>query len=262
MARASVAWVLGLLACARPVETGVPGVAAAAVEPGASEVAAAAVEPAGVDPSLLTRATLSPGDVEEKCHAPLYRARCLQARQHPEVRLLWSLTLGEYYRDERGNDVRFGEAELRERLEQVVEFARADGVRDSYPDSRLTSVTLLGPYTAVRRAMALPQVDSVTPSCAEDDREFCACERLRVDQCEAHAFCQGVYGWPRCREPRVLAGCTRAETCRDSITHAYDPRGVKWEFPDSCVPDQPGWRSLGSVIDMTTGEPRCERLRD
>jgi len=244
------------LACARPVELGSP---AAAPEPG-PPAAGAPPEPVGVDPSLLTTSELAPGDVEVKCHAPHYLARCLQARAHPEVRFSWFLTLDEYATDERGDQVRYGEAALREHKRQVIDRLRADGAVEIDENWGPESIWVVAPHPAVRGAMGLPQVRMVTPSCADDDHEFCACERLRVDQCQAHAFCQDLRGRVRCRDPLQLAGCTRAEACNDSVTHAIDPRGVKWEFHNSCVPDQPGWRSLGSAIDMTTGEPRCERL--
>ena len=249
---------LGLCAavtCARPVE---PGARAATPEPPVAVVEA--IEPVGVDPSLLTTSELAAGDVEEKCHAPHYLARCLQARAHPEVRFSWILTLDEDATDERGYQVRYGAATLRQHKRQVIDRLRADGAVEIDADWGAESILVTAPHPAVRGAMGLPHVRMVTPSCADDDHEFCACERLRVDQCQAHAFCQDVRGRVRCRDPVQLAGCTRAEGCNDSVTHATDPRGVKWEFHNSCVPDQPGWRSLGSVVDMTTGEPRCERV--
>ncbi|MBZ5713642.1 hypothetical protein [Nannocystis pusilla] len=233
------------LACARPAEPAPPASPAAGVAP----------EPVGVDPSLLTTGELAPGDVEAKCPSPLYLARCLQARAHPEVRFTWSLAWDEHRTNERGDQVAYTESEMLARRQQVIDRALADGVREIYPRrSRLSEVILVGPAPAVRGAMALPQVRVVTVNCADDDREFCACERLRVDQCAAHAFCQEVHGLLRCREPAALAGCTRAELCQTAIGHAYDPGGTLWQFSSGCLPDQPGWRPVG-----WTGEtPPCE----
>ncbi|MDC0670405.1 hypothetical protein [Nannocystis radixulma] len=234
------------LACARPVEPGPPA---------APPVTSAPPEPVGVDPSLLTTSELAPGDVEAKCLSPLYLPRCLQARAHPEVRFTWSLSWDEYRTNERGDQVAYTESEMLTRRQQVIDRALADGVREIYPRrSRLSEVILVGPAPAVRGAMALPHVRMVTVNCADDDREFCACERLRVDQCAAHAFCQEVHGLPRCREPAALAGCTRAELCPTVIAHAYDPKGVLWQFSSGCLPAQPGWQPVA----WTEATPPCE----
>lgn len=222
------------LGCARPAEP-------ARVQQPA--VRAGPVEPAGVEPALLERAELQPGDVEEKCRDAFYLARCLQARAHPEVRFAWTLAW-----NERG-------AGEDERLRQeVIDRLHADGVQEVVTDSWAWSVLVIASYRQVRLAMSLPHVSMVTVGCAEDDQEFCACDRLRVDQCEAHAFCQEVYGWPNCQEPPTLAGCTRAQACTDAVTFARDPGGVTWKFRSGCRPDQPGWQPLG----FTVSSHRCE----
>lgn len=231
------------LACARPGEPGAP----AEPRPVASD------EPAGVDPALLARAELRPGEVEEKCAEPLHRARCLQARAHPAVRFTWTLVW---------NDVSSDDGEMRARMREVVERLRADGAREIYPPlSSSWSVTVVAPYPAVRGAMTLPYVRMVEVGCADDDLEFCACERLRVDQCEAHAFCQQVFGHPDCREPARLAGCTRAEMCQTVVSRAVDPRGLVWEFSSGCRPDQPGWQPLVFKTDPRVKQPPCPRAR-
>lgn len=239
MQRAAVG-LAAVLGCARPVGPGSPS------EP----YSITASEPPGVDPGLLARAVLQPGDVEEKCPEPLHRARCLQARAHPDVRFTWMLVWNDLSSD----------LEMRERLREVVKQLSADGAREIYPPlSSSWSVTVVAPYPEVRNALALPYVRMVNVSCADDDREFCACERLRIDQCEAHAFCQQVFGRPDCREPARLAGCTRAEMCQTAVSRAVDPRGMVWEFNSGCQPEQPGWRSLGSAINLGKEQPQCPK---
>ncbi|MCY1066493.1 hypothetical protein OV090_17065 [Nannocystis sp. RBIL2] len=252
--RAAVGWLGLALACAR---TGEPPRTEAPPTGAPSEGKTEIVEPVGVDPSLLVSAELAPGDVEEKCHAPHYLARCLQARAHPQVRFAWTLVLDEYRTDERGDQVEYTEAEKLARRERVMVRLRAHGAGEIYIDSSLWSVRVVATHPQVREAMGLPHVRMVSVSCAEDDREFCDCGRLRVDQCPAHAFCSDVIGRPNCHGPLTLAGCTRFETCTDSMGRARDPRGVLWQFHSGCYPDQPGWKPYGSAIDMTTGEPRC-----
>lgn len=259
--RAAAGWLSLALACARageparieaPPTEGEPARTEAPLE-GKKEI----VEPVGVDPSLLVSAELAPGDVEAKCHAPSYLARCLQARAHPQVRFTWTLVFDEYWTDERGDQVAYTEAEKLARRRRVMERLQADGAREIHTYSSLWSVLVVATHPQVRGAMALPEVSMVSVSCADDDREFCDCGRLRVEQCRAHAFCGEVLGYPNCREPLTLAGCTRAEVCTDSMGRARDPRGVMWQFRSGCYPDQPGWKPLGSAIDMVTGEPRC-----
>ena len=252
--RVAVGWLGLVLACARagePARTEAPPTGARLE--GKTEI----VEPVGVDPSLLVSAELAPGDVEAKCHAPSYLARCLQARAHPQVRFTWTLVFDEYWTDERGDHVAYTEAEKLARRQRVIDRLQADGAREIHTYSSLWSVLVVATHPQVRGAMALPEVDMVEVSCADDDREFCDCGRLRVEQCRAHAFCGEVHGYPNCREPLILAGCTRAELCTDSMSRARDPRGVMWQFRSGCFPDQPGWEPLGSAIDMVTGEPRC-----
>ena len=100
----------------------------------------------------------------------------------------------------------------------------------------------------------MPEVQHVEVACSDEDREFCACARLRVDQCPQHAFCQLIHGQPRdptgtCMQPGELAGCTRIAVCSDAVTHAIDPTGRVWQFPSSCKPAQPGWRHSEQRLD-------------
>jgi len=201
----------------------------------------------GVGPEVLTYARLEAGDPEAKCtdDGPA-RARCLQARAHPDVPFFWILYWDEYGHDKHGNGVAYSQHTLLARRQRVVERLRADGASQIL-DSKASSVRVIAPHRAVRGAMAMSEVAHVTVSCAEEDKDFCACERLRIDQCPQHAFCNSVHGQPRdpagaCMGPRELAGCTRAEGCSDSMTHAIDPTGRSWLFPSSCQPQQPGWR--------------------
>ncbi|WP_434422568.1 hypothetical protein [Nannocystis pusilla] len=257
--RAAAGWLSLALACARagePARTEAPPTETLTTA-ASPEERMEIVEPVGVDPSLLVSAELAPGNVEAKCHAPHYLARCLQARAHPQVRFTWILVFDEYWTDERGDQVAYTEAEKLARRQRVIDRLQADGAREIHTYSWLWSVLVVATHPQVRGAMALPEVDMVSVSCADDDREFCDCSRLRVDQCRAHAFCGEVHGYPNCREPLTLAGCTRAELCTDSMSRARDPRGVMWQFRSGCYPDQPGWKPLGSAIDMVTGEPRC-----
>lgn len=256
--RAAVGWLGLMLACARsgePARTEAPPTEAPPTEP--PPVVVAPVEPVGVDPSLLVSAELAPGDVEVKCPAPTYLARCLQARAHPEVRFTWFFVFDRYWTNERGDQVEYTESEKLARRKQVMDRLEADGAREIHTYSALWSVRVVATHPQVRGAMGLPPVRMIEVRCAEDDREFCACERLRVDQCPAHTFCQQIYGRPNCREPQTLAGCTRADMCTTAMARARDPRGVMWQFNSGCYPDQPGWQPLGSAIDMVTGEPRC-----
>ncbi|MCY1066495.1 hypothetical protein OV090_17075 [Nannocystis sp. RBIL2] len=252
--RAAAGWLSLVLACAR---AGEPARTEAPPTEARLERTTESVEPVGVDPSMLVSAELAPGDAEAKCHAPSYLERCLQARAHPQVRFTWSLVFDEYWTDERGDQVAYTEAEKLARRQRVMDRLQADGAREIHTYSWLWSVLVVATHPQVRGAMALPEVSMVEVSCADDDREFCDCRRLRVEQCRAHAFCGEIHGYPNCREPLTLAGCTRAELCTDSMSRARDPRGVMWQFRSGCYPDQPGWEPLGSAIDRVTGEPRC-----
>lgn len=258
---------LAVSACARPVSRPVAAepVAAAPVaadarfvapEPGV--VATPHVAPVGLDPGVMRRAELAAGDPESKCDGAMQRARCLQARAHPEVAFHWTL----YWFEE-------GEAaEKAARRQRVVDRLRADGATNIGVMGSVWSVEVVATHPAIRGAMAMHEVWRVQVECAEGEREHCACARLRVDQCEAHAFCHPLYGWPRrpdtaCIGPRQLAGCTRAGACSDAVTYALDPAGQPWMFPNSCQPEQPGWRGVQMKEHMSPawqavhGAPMC-----
>lgn len=216
------------------------------------------VEPAGVDPALLRSATLSPGDPEEKCSAGgPYRARCLQARAHPEVPFVWVLFWDEHVVDERGDHVTRAESELLARRQRVFDRLQADGAVDIVTtNAAQTEAVVTATHAQVRGVLALPDVEHVEVSCAESDHEFCACGRLRVDQREQHAFCGAMRGRPlrpgaACSGPLELAGCTRAELCQFVMALALDPNDKTWLFSSGCLPEQPGWRPVPE--DMRPG---------
>lgn len=250
------------LACVRS-EPSAPTLppASAPVPPPASATAIA--DPVGVAPEMLRTSLLEPGDPEAKCSSNGYHlARCLQARAHPQVAFHWDLYWDEYETDEHGNGTTPSPSQLRARRDRVIARLRADGATQILDSTSPASVWVIAPYPAVRGALALPDVQHATVSCDPEDREFCACERLRVDQCPEHAFCQPVRGQPedlagRCMAPQALAGCTRAEGCSDAMTRAAGPDGRRWLFPSGCRPDQPGWRGLGYRIDLPPLPPDC-----
>ncbi len=219
--------------------------------------------PVGVDPALLRTATLAPGDPEAKCSVNgYYLARCLQARAHPEVPFLWDLYWDDLTYDGHGNTRTYSESEQSERRARVLTRLRADGATEILGGASPSSVWVIAPHPRIRGALALPDVQHATVSCAPDEREFCACEPLRGDQCPEHAFCQAVNGQledreARCMGPRTLAGCTRAEVCGDMGSYALDPEGRRWRFFSTCLPEQPGWRGMGYSMHLPPLPPDC-----
>lgn len=241
-----------VLGCGRPAAGPTEPSLVAPVEPTRvptlMEPAHPYVVPVGMDPAMLRQAELAPGDPEVKCRAdgPHLR-RCLQARANPEVPLSWTLVWDQRYRDEQGDDIEYSEAQLQARRQRIVDRLRADGARDIVQmQSFAWMVSVIATYTVVRGALASPEVQHVEVACA-DEQGFCACERMRVAQCEDNAFCGAIRARPlragaACVGPPVLVGCGRAEVCSDVMSLAFDPTGAPWLFHNSCVPDQPGWR--------------------